>query len=375
MISLRYHIVSIAAVFLALAVGVVLGSTALNGALLSGLSDEKGKLASQVSDLEAQRNALNARLSDADAFAGSLGPKVVAGALDRRSVVLVTTQEANPADRDALRQLIEASGARVSGELQLTDSFTDPAKADQLRQVVTRLQPAGSTFPTAGDPGTLAGALVGSVLLLNKDTAQPQSTTDELAAAIAGLQDGGFANASPVRRAAGPLRRGHRARRGPGVGRRHRRDRLRAGRHLGDVHSVHCGQREHGGRADQRRAGAQGTAGRRDRAVRHRGQRAVARARGRAAGQLTTAAARRGRPGGQLSSAASPGLRVAARRRGQRSIAAARRAPPRRAAYNDLYPAALSHQILGDQVRGDQVPASRSTTGIAASSAWALTVT
>ncbi|AIJ22786.1 copper transporter [Amycolatopsis methanolica] len=197
MISLRYHIVSIAAVFLALAVGVVLGSTALNGALLSGLSDEKGKLASQVSDLEAQRNALNARLSDADAFAGSLGPKVVASALDRRSVVLVTTQEANPADRDALRQLIEASGARVSGELQLTDSFTDPAKADQLRQVVTRLQPAGSTFPTAGDPGTLAGALVGSVLLLNKDTAQPQSTTDELAAAIAGLQDGGFANASP----------------------------------------------------------------------------------------------------------------------------------------------------------------------------------
>jgi len=196
-ISLRYHIVSIAAVFLALAVGVVLGSTALNGALLSGLSDEKGKLASQVADLEAQRNELNARLADADAFAGSLGPKMVAGALDRRSVVLITTQDTNPADRDALRQLIEQSGARVSGELQLTDSFTDPAKADQLRQVVTRLQPAGSTFPTAGDPGTLAGALVGSVLLLNKDTAEPQSTTDELAAAIAGLQGGGFANASP----------------------------------------------------------------------------------------------------------------------------------------------------------------------------------
>ncbi|WP_158104253.1 copper transporter, partial [Amycolatopsis lexingtonensis] len=87
MISLRYHVVSIAACFLALAVGVVLGSTALNGTLLSGLAGEKKDLGSQVSDLEAQRNALNARLADADAFAGSMGPKVVAGALDKRSVV------------------------------------------------------------------------------------------------------------------------------------------------------------------------------------------------------------------------------------------------------------------------------------------------
>jgi outer membrane murein-binding lipoprotein Lpp len=196
-ISLRYHIISIASVFLALAVGVVLGSTALSGSLLSGLSNEKGELASQVSDLQAQRNELNARLADADAFAGSMGPKVVAGALAQRSVIVITTEDAKPADRDALKQLIGQAGATVTGELQLTSSFMDPAKADQLRQVVTRLQPAGSTFPTAGDPGTLAGALVGSVLLLNKDSAKPQSTTDELAAAIGGLTDGGFVRASP----------------------------------------------------------------------------------------------------------------------------------------------------------------------------------
>ncbi|MFC4002446.1 copper transporter [Prauserella oleivorans] len=192
MISLRYHIVSIAAAFLALAVGVVLGSTALNGSLLSGLSDEKGELARQVSDLEAERNALNARLADADAFAGSVGGKVVAGALDQRSVVFVTTPDASPADRDALKGLVEQAGGSVTGEVQLTESFTDPAKSDQLREIVTRLQPAGAQFPTAGDPGTLAGALLGSVLLLDKDSARPQSSGAELAAAMAGLTDGGF---------------------------------------------------------------------------------------------------------------------------------------------------------------------------------------
>ena len=196
MISLRYHVVSIAACFLALAVGVVLGSTALNGSLLSGLSTEKNDLGKQVSDLQGQNNAVTARLADADAFAGSVGPKIVAGVLDKRTVVLVTTEQAKPADRDALKQLITQSGAAVTGEVQLTGAFADPAKADQLRQVVTRLQPAGVQFPTAGDPGTLAGALLGSVLLLNKDTAKPQSSPDELAAALGGLTDGGFVKAS-----------------------------------------------------------------------------------------------------------------------------------------------------------------------------------
>jgi hypothetical protein len=191
-ISLRYHVVSIAACFLALAIGVVLGSTALNGSLLSGLSDQKDDLGKQVSDLQGQRNTINARLTDADAFAGSVGPKIVAGTLDKRTVMLITTEDAKPADRDAVKQLIGQAGASVTGELQLTDTFSDPAKADQLRQVVTRLQPAGVQFPTAGDPGTLAGALLGSVLLLNKDSAQPQSSPDELAAALGGLTDGGF---------------------------------------------------------------------------------------------------------------------------------------------------------------------------------------
>jgi hypothetical protein len=196
-ISPRYHLISLSAVFLALAVGVVLGSSALSGSLLSGLSDEKGKLAAQVSDLQAQRNGLTARLADADGFAGAVGPRIVAGALDKRSVVMITTADADPADRDALSTLIGQAGGTVSGELQLTDAFTDPDRADQLRGLVTRLQPAGSAFPTASDPGTLAGALLGSVLLLDRQTARPQSSPDELAAAIGGLTDGGFVQASP----------------------------------------------------------------------------------------------------------------------------------------------------------------------------------
>ncbi|RZS29527.1 copper transport outer membrane protein MctB [Herbihabitans rhizosphaerae] len=202
MISLRYHIISIAAVFLALAIGVVLGSTALSGSLLSGLTNEKDDLRTQVTNLQNERNAAQARLADADGFATAVGPMAVRGQLDKRTVAIVTTHDARPADRDAIKNLITASGATVTAEVQLTDAFGDPARADQLRDVVTRLVPAGAQLPTASDPGTLAGGLLGSLLLINKDTNKAQSTVDEAAAALGGLTDGGFVKAAPSLRPA-----------------------------------------------------------------------------------------------------------------------------------------------------------------------------
>jgi hypothetical protein len=191
-ISLRYHIISIAAVFLALAVGVLLGSSTLSRTLLSGLSDERGDLAKQVADLQAERNSLNAKLTSSDSFAGSIGPLAVRGELDQRTVVLVTTSDARPADLDAVKSLIGNAGGSVTGELQLTDAFADPQKADQLRDVVTRLLPAGLQLPTASDPGTLAGGLLGALILINKDNNQPQAKPAEATAALSGLSDGGF---------------------------------------------------------------------------------------------------------------------------------------------------------------------------------------
>lgn len=195
MISLRYHIVSITAVFLALAVGVVLGSTAISGRLLSGLADEKNTLGQQVSDLQADRNALQARLAEADRFAGSVGPLALKDRLAERTVVLVTTADARPSDRDALVQMLKAAGGSVTGEVQLTEAFSDPNKADQLRDLVARLQPAGTQLPTAADPGTRAGGLFGTLLLLNKDN-KPQASPEESAAALAGLANAGFVRAT-----------------------------------------------------------------------------------------------------------------------------------------------------------------------------------
>jgi Ca2+/Na+ antiporter len=56
-IDFRYHLVSIVAVFLALAVGVVLGSAALNGPVVAGLRKSVSTLRHEEDNLGSQNRA------------------------------------------------------------------------------------------------------------------------------------------------------------------------------------------------------------------------------------------------------------------------------------------------------------------------------
>lgn len=193
MISLRQHVVSLAAVFLALAVGLVLGSTTLSDSLLGGLRDDKADLQTQLDATAAERSSLDQQLTAADGFDAAIASRVLADTLAQRTVVVVAAPDADSADRDALVQLIGAAGGSVTGQISLTNTFVDPASAEQLRATVSNAIPAGVQLPTgATDPGSLAGSLLGSVLLLNGTTAQEQTSPEALSAALAALQSGGF---------------------------------------------------------------------------------------------------------------------------------------------------------------------------------------
>ncbi|MEO6881147.1 MAG: copper transporter [Mycobacteriaceae bacterium] len=193
MISLRHHIISIAAVFLALALGVVLGSTSLSEGLLSGLRSDNTSLTSTNSDLETRNNTLRSQLTSANGFESAIAPLALRDVLAKRTVLVVTGPDADAGARDAIVKLVAEAGATVTGQVSLTASFVNPSNADQLRSTVTNVIPAGVQLPTGTvDAGSLAGSLLGSVLLLNAKTAQPQSTPEELTVALKALQAGGF---------------------------------------------------------------------------------------------------------------------------------------------------------------------------------------
>lgn len=182
MISLRYHAVSVAAIFLALAVGVVLGAGGVSDRLLSAASTEADDLGGQVQALTAERDALASGQRAADEFAARIAPAAVRGLLDGRTVALVTAG-AEPADRDALAALVAQTGATVTGELALTPAVGDPARADQLRELTSQLLPTGAELPAASDTGSLVGGLLGGVLVGDVDARAADSVFSGLTAA------------------------------------------------------------------------------------------------------------------------------------------------------------------------------------------------
>ena len=190
---MRHHAVSLVAVFLALAVGIVLGSGLLSSSLVTGLRDDKAEMRQELQDAEDRAALLDGQLLAADGFDATVAPRVVRDALTDRTVLVVTTPDADPGDVDALIRTVGDAGGRVTGRLALTDSFVGAAGADQLRTTVTNVIPAGVELQTgAVDPGSLAGDLLGAVLLVDPATGQPRSTPEERALALTTLRSGGY---------------------------------------------------------------------------------------------------------------------------------------------------------------------------------------
>ena len=188
MISLRYHAVSIAAVFLALAVGVVLGSSGVSDRVLAAVSSQRDDLGAQVTRLTAERDALAAQQRAAGEFADRVGPAAVRGLLNGQTVALVAAG-ADVADRDAVVGLVTQAGGTVTGLVELTDAVGDPARADQLRELTSQLLPVGAQLPAASDTGSLVGGLLGGVLLARDG--QPVSR-DDADSVLTGLISAGF---------------------------------------------------------------------------------------------------------------------------------------------------------------------------------------
>ena len=194
MISLRQHALSLAAVFLALAVGVVLGSGFLSDTLLSSLRDEKRDLNTQITGLNDQKNVLNEKLSAANNFDTQLVGRMVHDALDGKSVVVFRTPDAQDDDVAAVSKFIGQAGGTVTGTVSLTQEFVEANSAEKLQTVVnSSVVPAGQQLSTKlVDQGSQAGDLMGIALLANANPAVPAVDDIQRNTVLAALRDTGF---------------------------------------------------------------------------------------------------------------------------------------------------------------------------------------
>ncbi len=187
MISLRYHIVSLVAVFLALALGIVVGSTVLQEGTVSVLRATSDRVREE-SDRNSRENvALKQEVSRLQSFGATVLPDLVRDRLKGRSVVLVDTDKVDSGMRDSVRKVLEDAGAEVDGQITFADERL-ALGADADRAAMGRLLAAD-----AGAPEVLRGELVKRLAeRLATPSAMPQDDNQRASDMLTGLQDADF---------------------------------------------------------------------------------------------------------------------------------------------------------------------------------------
>lgn len=138
MIEFRYHLVSIIAIFLALAIGIVLGSAVFGSPFLNELRGRVAAVKDANSHLRRENDQLRAVLGANRRFAETVEPFLVRGALHGRSVVVISLPSTDAGVTSSLLDEIATAGGSVSGTLSLTDRLAlgDPDSRAQLRALV-----------------------------------------------------------------------------------------------------------------------------------------------------------------------------------------------------------------------------------------------
>jgi hypothetical protein len=130
-IDFRYHLVSIVAVFLALAIGIVLGSTELQGNTIDVLRSSSDSLTNQLNAVRAERDSDAQQISTDQQFLQTAEPRLLAALLDGDRVVIVTEPGAPSSVTDGIKQAAAAAGATVTGTVALQPKFNDLSGATQ----------------------------------------------------------------------------------------------------------------------------------------------------------------------------------------------------------------------------------------------------
>ena len=152
MLDYRYHALSLAAVLLALAVGVVIGVAIGDSNLVSSAkSGIVHDLSTEVNAAQHQAGQLRAQLSAEQAFTGDLYPIAVHGLLARRAVGLVFFGGAS----DRVNGLVRDAVTQAGGDLTTVVGVREPLDLAGLARASS-----GSVFAALGREGSPAGQML-----------------------------------------------------------------------------------------------------------------------------------------------------------------------------------------------------------------------
>ncbi len=140
-VTVRAHVASLVAVFLALAVGVLVGGVALHA---TEVHDLRTRATSADADAAAARSSAardGADSARSDAVSVAAVTRLLGARLRGHDVVVVSLPGADPRDRDRLGAGLRAAGASMGGDLRLASAAVQGDAIGLLGDVAGRLDP------------------------------------------------------------------------------------------------------------------------------------------------------------------------------------------------------------------------------------------
>ena len=197
MITLRHHLLTIVAVFLALAAGIVLGG--------GPLSDVGPTAATSSGEADAAPAADRTQTDYTESVVSALGPATVGGRLAERSVALVTVPGADEQVVTALTEQVTAAGGTVSARYDLSEDLVDPGQKSLVDTLGSQLLTQQAEGDVAAEASTYdrIGQLLGLAVATKESGGQDvngkaRAIVDAVSGAGLMAEPGNVAQRSPL---------------------------------------------------------------------------------------------------------------------------------------------------------------------------------
>ena len=130
MINLRYHIVSLVAVFMALGLGIVMGSTVIDRVTVDALNNRLDDVQRSVGTIRAENGRLGDQVKQGQDFAVTTRDQLLRGHLRNIPVMVVAVAGVDRRPVDELRQALVTAQATMEGTIWFTSKMRLTSDSD-----------------------------------------------------------------------------------------------------------------------------------------------------------------------------------------------------------------------------------------------------
>lgn len=185
MIDFRYHIVSLISVFLALAVGIILGAGPLKESISDTLTGQVEQLRAEKEEMRTALDKESAQRSDIEEYVAASSKRVAKGSLEGRRIGVIQLGDVSDERFESVEQQINYAGGTVEARISLNDSWSDSEQAPtriSLANTLKDMIPAEKQ--DLQSEKVLAASLMVALSEKNPTNADALSTNAELALSV-----------------------------------------------------------------------------------------------------------------------------------------------------------------------------------------------